>query len=131
MSSKKEKIEWTLKSGQRAWVTVELVTDNDIDLDGDVVSVPTCDLVVEAHVAGHGCVGFEEPIEKSGLPFGAVAHIGKLVLQRDQLEMVNAAISRVKDTPEWKEYERKQAEADNVDVEYNTHRDRMRKIMGY
>lgn len=95
------KVEWQTKAGKTATVTVRLVTEKTVDLDGDKCSVSCCEIEIIAEVEGAGCVGTGKPWTRKGLPAGAVAAIGKLCVDAGTLARINSAIAEVEADPRW------------------------------
>jgi hypothetical protein len=123
----KREVRWTLSTGKEAKVTIELVIKKTIDADGHKVTVPCCDLMIAAEVEGMGVVGYGHPQKAQTAP----AKIGRLAISQENLGLINAAISEIEAMPEWQAKvagEQKVAEHDAV---YETHRAKMRKVMGY
>ncbi len=123
-----KKVEWKTSDGRLACVTVELITSEDINLDGDTVHVKKTSMEITATVNGQ-VVGNGKPKLISHQV--AVASIGKLAMTKETLDLVNKAISSVEATPEWKSHLKAVDQARKVSQEYDAHRNSMRKIMGY
>ena len=124
-------IEWKTSKGLSASVCVKLVTEKILDADGDKITVPCCEMEIWATVEGHGIIGSGKPWERKGLPMGAVAVIGKLAIQPSQLQEINAAIAQIEATAEWQAKLERIAKAEKEGREYDAHRAKMRKVMGY
>lgn len=126
-----EKIEWTAGTGQAIVVTVELVTEREINADGDKMTVPCCELRVWAE--GNGRVlGSGEPCKCEHAV--AVARIGHLGLTQANYDRVLAAINRAKASPEWQAKIARQRAAYKLDEEYERHAaavDRMMTLDGH
>lgn len=123
-----KKIEWTTKTGKKATVTVGLQTSKTVNLNGDVVTVQTCELYVSAEVDGLGVVGSGEPV-KVKHPV-AVATIGKLALTAENLAAVEHAIDTVKNAPEWQAKESIDSAARESARRYDESTARIRRAMG-
>ncbi|MFA5391890.1 MAG: hypothetical protein WC331_10775 [Candidatus Omnitrophota bacterium] len=123
----KKEITWTLSTGKEAKVTVELLTSETINADGIKVAVKCCKMEIMARVEGVGIVGSGRPQKAQT----AAARIGKLGITRENLDKINAAIAEVEATHEWKEKEAKAKKAEKENREYEAHRAKMRKVMGY
>jgi len=124
----KREITWTLLStGKEAKVTVELITNETIWADGDTVTVKCCEMGITAEVEGIGCVGTGRP-EKAQT---AAARIGRVGITKENLDRINAAIEEIEATPEWQEKEAQAQRAEKEGREYEAHREKMRKVMGY
>ena len=122
------KVEWELRDGRQATVTVTLVTEERLWLDGDESIVPCCRLDVVATVDGVGIIGTGEP-EPVNHPEIA-AKIGKLAIKAAELVKINAAIAEAKQTPEWQAKVERTARAMAESKQYDEHQARMRRAMG-
>lgn len=122
------KIEWELRDGRQATVTVSLVTEERIWLDGDESIVPCCRIDVTAAVDGV-TIGRGEPEPVSGHP-EIVARIGKLAVKAAEMAQIMAAIAEAKQTPEWQAKEARKAKAAVESKQYDEHQARMRRAMG-
>ena len=122
-----KKIEWTMTTGQKAEVRVELKTSEEINADGHRVTVKACEITCDAYV--------DDKYLSSGLVETTSAKvpgkIGRLCLLPNNFDRVVAAIDEIKQSPEWQKKEAKTAAAEKASDEYDTHRDEMRKVMGY
>jgi len=123
------KVEWRLRDGRQASVTVTLVTEKRIWLDGDESIVPCCRIDVTATVDGV-TIGHGEPELVAGHP-EIVARIGKLAIKAADLAKINAAIAEAKQTPEWQAKVERVAKAMAESKQYDEHQARMRRVMGY
>ena len=122
------KVEWRLRDGRQATVTVALVTEERLWLDGDESIVPCCRLSITATVDGVGIIGTGEP-ETVNHPEIA-AKIGKLAIKAADLAKINAAIAEAKQTPEWQAKVERTARAMAESKQYDEHQARMRRAMG-
>lgn len=127
----KKEITWTLSTGKEAKVTVELITKETIWADGDNVEVNCCEMKITAEVEGNGCIGTTRPTSIPKNDRGLVAAIGKLGINRDNLNRINAAIAEIEATPEWQAKIKGMEIAARESAEYEAHRAKMRKVMGY
>lgn len=125
----KKEITWITGTGKEAKVTVALKTERIIDADGDKVTVACCEMDITAEIEGMGIVGSGRP-QKADHPV-AVAKIGKLGINADNLARINAAIAEVEATPEWIAKVARIAQAEKEGREYDKHRAMMRRVMGY
>ena len=125
----KKEITWTTGTGKEAKVTVALRTERIIDADGDKVTVACCEMDITAEIDGMGHVGSGLP-QKADHPI-AVAKIGKLGINADNLARINAAIAEIEATPEWIDKSKRAAQAEKEGQEYDKHRAMMRRVMGY
>ena len=132
MTTTTKKIEWTLTSGKKASVTIELQTTKTIDADGDKFDVKCCEMHILGEVQGLGTVGYtiaRTPVTVAGTTYPAT--IGKLAIPADKLLEIDAAIAEIEATPEWRAKVAAEERALAADLEYEKHREKMRKIMGY
>jgi hypothetical protein len=127
----KKEITWTLSTGKEAKVTIELITKETIWADGDNVTIKCCKMAIVAEVEGHGCVGTTKPNSIPKNDRGLVAAIGKLGINRENLDKINAAIAEIEATPEWQAKIKGMEIAARESAEYEAHRAKMRKVMGY
>jgi hypothetical protein len=123
----KKEITWTLSTGKEAKVTVELTTEETINADGHKVTVPCCDMTIRAEIEGMGVVGWGHPQKAQT----AVAKIGKLGIIKDNLDRINAAIAEIEATPEWQAKIERAEKAAKESAEYERHRAKMKRVMGY
>jgi hypothetical protein len=121
------KAEWTGRDGRQVAVTVTLVTEERVWLDGHNEVLPCCKLNVVARVGGD-IIGTGRP-ETITHPT-AVAKIGKLGLDAVKLAMVGAAIAEVEQAPEWQAKVTREAKTAQEMREYDEHQARMRRAMG-
>ncbi len=125
-----KQITWQGSKGDTRTVTVELQTENAINADGDQVKVACCELKITAEVEGHGVVGYTAPQQKSGLPAGHPAAIGKLPIPADKVAEIEAAIAECKATPEYQAKLAQSKVADQADAEYEKRTARINRAMG-
>lgn len=121
------KVEWRLRDGRQATVTVALVTEERVWLDGHDDVVPCCRIDVTATVDGV-TIGHGEP-ERVDHP-EIVARIGKLAVKAAELAKIDAAIAEAKQTPEWQAKVERVAKAMAESKQYDEHQARMRRAMG-
>ena len=127
-----KKIEWTLTSGKKAAVTIELQTTRTIDADGDKFEVACCEMYITGQVDGVGDVGCKitrTPVAAGGTTYPAT--IGKLAIPADKLAEIDAAVAEIEATPEWRAKVVAEERALAASLKYEAHREKMRKIMGY
>lgn len=124
----KKEITWITGTGKEARVTVALKLEKEIWID-EPATVACCEMDITAEIEGMGFVGSGRP-QKAAHPV-AVAKIGKLGINADNLARINAAITEVEATPEWVAKVARIAQAEKEGREYDKHRAKMRKIMGY
>jgi hypothetical protein len=130
----KKIIKWDAKNGKKIEVGIELILSEKIWADGDAVDVSKVDIKVMAYADGD-VVGSGRPIDpipaaKKAAP-GCAGMIGKLVIMPENMTKINAAIAEMEATPEWVAKQNRIAEAEKIDIEYDAHRAKMAKIMGY
>ena len=125
----KKEITWTTGTGKTATVIVSLITSKTIDADGDKVTVACCEMEITADVDGIGYMGSGRPV-KANHPV-AVAKIGNLGISAENLAKITAAIAEIEATPEWIAKVAGIAKAEKGGKEYEAHRAKMRRVMGY
>lgn len=135
MSKNKKVIKWVSQSGKNVSVEIELVLSERVWADGDEVVVNKCEINIAAEAEGMGCIGYGRPSEpvaaaKKALP-GCAGMIGKLVIMPAEMDRINAAIAELESRPEWQAKIARQKQAEKESAEYNAHRAKMRKVMGY
>lgn len=125
----KREITWTLGTGNQATVTVELVLSESICPDGVAVEVPCCEIKVVGQVPAVGLyeIGQPRPVTHPV----AVAAIGKLAFAQTVLDQINAAIAECEATPEWQAKLAGIEQARKDQADYDAHRAKMRRVMGY
>ncbi len=101
----KKEITWTLGDGRKATYTVELELEKEINLDGDISTVPCCEINQSMYVP---CMGFIEAYaEKLPKPVKhnsgkiLVGKIGNIGITQDIYDQIQAAIAEVESSPEW------------------------------
>jgi hypothetical protein len=124
----KKEITWITGTGKEAKVTVALKLEKEIWID-QPATVACCEMDITAEIEGMGIVGSGRP-QKADHPV-AVAKIGKLGINADNLARINAAIAEVEATPEWIAKVARIAQAEKEGREYDKHRAMMRRVMGY
>lgn len=124
----KKEITWITGTGKEAKVTVALKLEKEIWID-QPATVACCEMDITAEIDGMGIVGSGRP-QKADHPV-AVAKIGKLGINADNLARINAAIAEVEATPEWIAKVALIAQAEKEGREYDKHRAMMRRVMGY
>lgn len=124
----KREITWITGTGKEAKVTVALKLEKEIWID-QPATVACCEIDITAEIEGMGIVGSGRP-QKADHPV-AVAKIGKLGINADNLARINAAIAEVEATPEWIAKVARIAQAEKEGREYDKHRAMMRRVMGY
>ena len=128
----KNTIKWNAANGKAITVTVDLVLKETIFADGDNVEVDCCNMHIDASVEGMGQMAHTVPRLANNLPAGFVAIMGsKLVLSQENYDKVMGAIAIIKDTAEWQAKELAEKLADKGEQEYEAHRAKMAKVMGY
>ena len=128
----KEQIKWNAANGKEITVKVELKLKETIFADGDNIEVDCCNMHIDASVEGMGTMAYTAPRIANNLPAGFVAIMGnKLVLSQINYDSVMAAIAKIEATPEWQEKIAAQKASDKIDQEYEAHRAKMAKVMGY
>ena len=125
----KKEITWTTGAGKEARVTVALETERSIDADGHKVTVACCEINITAEIDGMGIVGTGRP-QKANHPI-AVAKIGNLGITADNLARIHVAIEEIEATPAWVAKVAGIAKAEKEGREYEAHRAKMRRVMGY
>lgn len=120
-------VEWMTGKG-KAVCTIKLITSREINLDGDKVTAPCCELMVRAEIAGTTHHGHGEPRRVAGHAV-AVAQIGDIGLKADTYEQIVAAIAEVKASPEWLAKEARAAKSAEADAQYDAHRQMMDNVM--
>ena len=123
-----EIVTWKTETGKKVEAKISLETEKTIWADGDKVVVACCEMRIIATI-DEQFVGSGKP-EKANHPT-CVAKIGKLGITTEHLTLINAAIARVEASPEWQAKLQRIIKAEKEGREYETHRERMRKIMGY
>ena len=127
----KNLIEWKLQNGKKASVSVELILSENINADGDIVNVKKCEIAINAMAEGHGVVGYGRPQDEPARRLGCVAKIGKLGIKQADLDKINAAIADAEASPEWQAKIARQEKSKKENIEYDAHRAKMRRVMGY
>jgi hypothetical protein len=128
----KEQIKWNAANGKQITVTVALQLKETIYADGDNVEVDCCKMHIDAVVEDMGTMATSAPRKSNKLPAGFVAIMGsKLVLSQENYDRVMAAIAKLEATPQWQAKVAAQKQADKSEQEYEAHRAKMAKIMGY
>lgn len=111
----KKVIEWKTSQGMDAKVEITLTLEKTVNADGHLINVNACDLDIIATVDGKS-MGWGEP-KKINHPI-AVATIGKLAMTQENFNRVNAALTEIKNTPEWIAFEKKEMAALLASEEY-------------
>jgi len=124
----KKEITWITGTGKEARVTVALKLEKEIWID-EPATVACCEMDITAEIEDMGFVGSGRP-QKAAHPV-AVAKIGKLGINADNLARINAAITEVEATPEWVAKVARIAKAEKESQKYDKHRAMMRRVMGY
>lgn len=124
----RKEITWITGTGKEAKVTVALKLEKEIWID-QPATVACCEMDITAEIEGMVIVGSGRP-QKADHPV-AVAKIGKLGINADNLARINAAIAEVEATPEWIAKVARIAQAEKEGREYDKHRAMMRRVMGY
>ncbi len=120
-------ISWTLNNGKVARVMIELRTSETLNADGYKVDVSCCEMDIRASVDGIGVVGYGRPQQAQTM----TAKIGKLGIAYDNLDKINAAIAEIEATPEWQAKIAQAEQAERESAEYDKHRAKMKRVMGY
>ncbi|MCP4568985.1 MAG: hypothetical protein GY841_15530 [FCB group bacterium] len=124
----KKIITWKTSNNQNAEVKLTLNTKENINVDGDQITVKCCDFDIDAYV-DNSHIGYGKP-EKLNHPVFA-AKIGCLAMKQEILDKIEAAIAEIESTEEWQEKLKTEKESAKIDQEYETHRRSMKKQMGY
>jgi hypothetical protein len=119
-------ITWTTGDNGQARVRVLLITSKVLDADGDKIAVPCCEMTITADINGER-IGYGIP-QRVDHPV-AVARIGKLGINADNMARVEAAINDIKASPEWQAHEAKIEANRKANIEYDRHSAMMRKAM--
>jgi hypothetical protein len=128
----KKQITWKTQTGLNVIATVELITEEIINLDGDKCTVKCCKKNMTVVVDGIGNQGswiqqLPSPFEKNGVTF--VAKVGKLELTQEQVDNLSALNAQIEATPEWQAKLEAQKQAEKAEQEYENHSAKMRKLM--
>jgi len=128
----KKSIEWTTSDGSKVLINVELVTEKTVNADGEKVSVPCCEIEMEAYLNGKyiGNVLSTYGIPENYRKMGVVAYIGKLGIIEANYKKIEEAINEIKSAPVWREKEKRIEENRKSSAEYDAHIARMNKVMG-
>lgn len=133
MSNLTKTITWTTKSNKAVVVTMTIVTNKEINNDGDKVTVSCCDwhttATVDGQIVGYviNTINTSHPAHK----VGAVAICGNLCITQTNYDAIKAAQTELESTPEWQAKLAKEEASDKAAKEYESHRAMMRKVMGY
>ena len=129
----KKTAEWETTTGKKVTVTAELILSETVNLDGHKIDVKCCKKTLDVYVEGVGSQGgYIRKISPRVLSGLNVAHVvGKLVLTQEQVEIIRALEKEITDTPAWTDKIEKEKMAIEVDTQYEAHRAKMYKVMGY
>ena len=126
-----ENIIWKAGNGQEIKVEVDLETEKEINLDGDKITVPCCDLHVRATLAGK-LIGTGAPQRITPLMSGKqkiVAAIGKLAMNEENYNRVLDAIKNCFKTESWMNKERAARKAREDSIRYERETARIDAVM--
>ncbi len=128
MSEKREIVHWVTRTGQEVKVEITLQTEKTVFADGWNVTVPCCNLTVVTTLDGR-IVSYERPrrIEHPE----AAGKAGPVGVPEAQMSRIEAILAEFEATPEWQQKLAAIDAADEADAEYEAHREKMRRIMGY
>jgi len=123
-------IKWETSKGNKAIVEIKFITEETIDADGDKITVPCCEMYMTTHLDGK-ILGYGEPRPLANVPGHTGVICWKLAVPMDKMEEINAAIFEVESTPEWQEKIARAEKAELESIEYEKHRAKMKRVMGY
>jgi len=128
----KHEINWTAGNGSEIKAVVELVTKETINADGQKIDVDVCKIETTFYVDGKimatDMAGFVHPKLKA---LGVVAMAGKVGIKAENYDKIQDAISACKSTKAWAEHQAKIEKNNSECDEYEAHRSKMQKVMGY
>jgi glutamate dehydrogenase/leucine dehydrogenase len=123
---------WETQSGLKVTATCELVLSETSFADGWNVEVDVCKQNFNVTVKGMGSVGTY--INRSSQEMGGVVYpatCGKLVISQENLDAIDEMITEIESHPSWIAKEEKEAKNRKESAEYEAHRAKMAKAMGY
>lgn len=105
MENQKLTTEWALKNGNKVVVTAELILTEAIYADGDNITVDCCKMgLIKAKIDGYpdqyGLQHYPTPPTRTDNTVLA-GSIGKLGLEQDKMDKVDALINQLKQHPMW------------------------------
>ena len=122
-------VTWNAKDGKTLVISVKLVQES-MDYFGTGDYKPTNDgleIVTDSSIGGvDQSRGWLKDL--ANVP-GLVAHIGKIGLTADRLELVNKAYAAVKSHPAWQAKQAAIARADAISKEYEAHTKAVDRMM--
>ena len=124
----KKKIEWATKTGSRAVVAIELVTERRVWSDGCEILDTCCEMHIATAIDGK-ILSYDEPRLLLNVPGFTGVISGKLAVPKQKMDEIKKFIAEIDATPEMvaeNDAFRKSIEADE---EYYKHCQKMKKAM--
>ena len=123
---------WKTQSGLKVTAKAELILKETQFADGWNVEVDVCKKNFYIEVEGMGVVGYflnRERKTVSGIEYSALC--GKLAITQDNLDVIDSMIAEIERHPAW--VAKVAADKKNMkeSQEYEAHRAKMTKMMGY
>ena len=95
--------EWKTKSGKQVKVIGNLITEKNINADGQNIEVKTCEINLNVTVDGKRMGGFISKLPSQTVKDGITYthRIGNMALTIDKVEIINNVRAELEATPEW------------------------------
>lgn len=130
-------IEWKIKSGATAKVTISLDKKEETfrdDFMGEIKkegAASTWSIRYGADVEGHGDVnGLCHSPSTDNLPDGCVGRIGNLCYNQEIEDQISDAVAEIENSVDWKKHLEAKSATGKADREYYEHTQKMKKGMG-
>jgi len=123
---------WKTQSGLKVTATCELILKKTQFADGWNVETDVCKQLFDISVEGMGSVGMF--INRKNQEMGGVVYpatCGKLVISQDNLDAIDSMVAEIESHPAWIEKVDMEAHNRKESEEYEAHRAKMAKVMGY
>ena len=123
---------WKTQSGLKVTANAELILKETQFADGWKVEIDVCKKNFYIEVEGMGVVGYflnRERKTVNGIEYSALC--GKLAITQENLDAIDSMVAKIESHPAWIAKVVADKKAMKESQEYDAHRAKMAKVMGY
>lgn len=114
------------RNGKNVTITGTLILEKEVWLDGDIDTIPTCEIRVDVNVDGRGSQGGNvrkmTAAEKSSAPAGYTQVVGRLGLTDKQAEIILSVYAELEQHPAWQAKQARIAANEKAEAELRAER---------
>ena len=127
----KKEITWINTKGNEIKITIELVKEKLVDLDGNKFMTACCEIDTVATIDGktEGTYIQKHAAIKNINGFLLAGQIGKIAISKENMDKIDAAMSEIKESEAWQAKKTKEKAAIKANDEYYKHHNSVKKMM--